>query len=173
MTKLMALVGLVMLAGGCSAAGDYTMWTTPVELEDAPHRPVDQAQQVRFTPHPDAAADLELAFERWEAAGVAPGQLIVIDQGGIPAKYVDSCVPWPDGSCKQAGFTGRGIEVFEGTHEPLDWVWTHEVGHAMGLPHLETGVMWRDNTIDELTLEAVCVLLYCDGWAPEGVAVAP
>lgn len=161
---------LTVALTGCSAAGDLTSFTETVELPDAPARTAADLKQVRFTATPDAAPDLQLAVDRWVAAGVAPEQFALIPSGGIPAKYVPDCIPWPDGVCRRGGLTKRGIEVQVGQPD-AHRIWTHEVGHVLGLPHLETAgadeIMYHGEHIGEATLQAACVLVYCDRWAPE------
>lgn len=115
---------------------------------------------------PGARAGLLGAIARWEAAGVAPGQL-VLSPSGVPAALVPDCIPWPaDNTCRHGALDNQGIRVWVDSPDPHR-TWTHELGHVMNLPHMADGIMSASGGITAGTLEAVCTMVLCNEWKPE------
>lgn len=167
MKNVVVLVPLFLVA--CSAAGEDAPPVELVQLADVNLR--TELRTVDLRPlTPEAEDSVRAAVSRWEAAGVAPSQFRIVAEGGTAVMYRDTCIPRRNGDCISGAYTSKGLEVWKDSEYDLNYVWTHEVGHVPGLPDGLPGIMGGTDQINDETLRAMCVLMYCDRWIPETYA---
>jgi len=166
MTRAAVLL-LALLAQACAGS------STPPDEEAPPGLALTAAPacSVVLSPGPVLVEATAAAADRWSAA---TGCSITLGEGGVPVSLVLD-IRRPDGSAAP-GMTPADrsrVDINQATGEAQRWrTIAHELGHVLGADHIEgDGIMGHAghrDVIDGESLAAVCAVLPCPAFRPEG-----